>query len=354
MSDAKWKDALWNLLDILPLRRITGRVALSAGLMGLAAQSSPAGIMEARVPVSPMLTPEAAVRKFKGRYVLKRVANALTVRFVGHGSHSSHSSHASHASHASHLSSSSPSPSPYRPPPPPPAPAPAPEPVPVPTPQPDLPRSAAPRAVVGRPKPPKRPTVAPLLKEEFDRDSIGDRWRVGVLATAPETHDASVVVDRSRGLLTITPAAHKSGAHFNGYVSIPSFDLNACSIAVQLRRGPRRATTIFAAAIDAGNWWGFRIEDGQLAIESHTNNRVAARKIAYDPSLHRFLRLRTSNVAPVVVWETSADGTNWNPEYVETESTRVSAVRIVLSAGTTRSATTEAAAFDNVIVEGKP
>jgi hypothetical protein len=125
-------------------------------------------------------------------------------------------------------------------------------------------------------------------------------------------------------------------------------------MAVQLRHAAAGASTIFAAAIDAGNWWGFRIEGGQLAIESHTNNRVAARKIAYDPSLHRFLRLRTSNVAPVVVWETSADATNWNPEYVETESTRVSAVRIVLSAGTTRSAATEAAAFDNVVVEGKP
>jgi hypothetical protein len=198
MSDAKWKDALWNLLDILPLRRITGQIALSAGLIGLAAQSSPAGITEARVPVSPVLTPEAAVRKFKGRYVLKRVANALTVRFVGHGSHSSHSSH---ASHASHFSSSSPSPSTYQPPPP------APEPVPVPSPQPDLPRSAAPRAVV---RPPKPHRAAPILKDEFDSsDSIGDRWRVGVLATAPETHDASVVVDRSRGLLTITPVAHK-------------------------------------------------------------------------------------------------------------------------------------------------
>jgi len=232
MSDAKWKDALWNLLDILPLRRVTGRIALSAGLIGLAAQSSPAGMTDARVPVSPVLAPEAAVRKFKGRYVLKRVANALTVRFVGHGSHSSHSSH---ASHASHLSSSSPSP--YQPP--------APVPEPVPTPQPDLPRSAAPRAAVRPPKP------APILKDEFDSETIGDRWRIGVLATPPETHDASVAVDRSRGLLTIAPVAHKSGVHFNGYVSIPSFDLNTCSMAVQLRRAAAGATTIFAAAIDA-------------------------------------------------------------------------------------------------------
>ncbi|HEV7486734.1 MAG TPA: hypothetical protein VGQ65_13745 [Thermoanaerobaculia bacterium] len=341
MSDAKWKNALWNLLDILPLRRITGRVALSAGLIGLAAQSSPAGMTDARVPVSPVLAPEAAVRKFKGRYVLKRVANALTVRFVGHGSHSSHGSH---ASHASHLSSSSPSPSTYQPP------APVPETVPVPSPQPDLPRSAAPRAVVRTPKPPK---PAPILKNEFDSDMIGDRWREGVLATAPETYDSSVIANQGGGMLNIAPAPHRSGAHFNGYVSVPTFDLNACSMAVQIRRAAAGATTIFAAAIDAGNWWGFRIEGGQLAIESHTNNRVAARKIAYDPSLHRFLRLRTSNVAPVVVWETSSDGTNWNPEYVETESTRVSAVRIVLSAGTTRSAATEAASFDNVVVEGK-
>jgi hypothetical protein len=340
MSDTKWKDALWNLLDILPLRRITGRIALSAGLLGLAAQSSPAGLTQARVPVSPVLTPEATVRKFKGKYVLKRVANALTVRFAGHVSHSSHSSHASHSSHrssshysgahSSHFSSSpSPSPAPSAPPP-------------------DLPRSAAPRAVA---RPPK---AAPILKEEFDaRESFSERWRVGVLATAPETFDSNVTVDQSHGLLSITPVAHRSGAHFNGYVSIPSFDLNACSIAVQLRRAAAGASTIFAVAADAGNWRGFRIEGGQLAIESHTNDRVAAKKIPYDPSQHRFLRLRTSSVAPVVVWETSADGTNWNPEYVETESARVSAVRIVLSAGTTKSNATEAAAFDNVIVERK-
>jgi hypothetical protein len=348
MSDATWKDALWNLIDRLPLRRLTGRIALSASLIGLAAQSSPAGVTQARVPVSPVLTPEATVRKFKGRYVLKRVANALTVRFIGHGSHSSHSSHASHGSHGSHAShfSSSPSPSPS------PAPAPLPEPVPAPpTPQSDLPRSAAPRAVV---RPPKPLRAAPILKEEFDsNESTGERWRIGVLATAPETYDSNVVVDQSRGLLTITPVAHKSGAHFNGYVSIPSFDLNACSIAVRLRHAAAGASTIFAAAVDAGNWRGFRIEGGQLAIESHTNNRVAAKKIPYDPTQHRFLRLRTSDIAPVVVWETSADGTNWNPEYVETESVRMSAVRIVLSAGTIKSNATEAAAFAGVIVERK-
>jgi hypothetical protein len=193
-----------------------------------------------------------------------------------------------------------------------------------------------------------------MFKDEFEADeSRGERWRAGVLATAQETFDPHVAVDQSQGLLSITPVAHRSGAHFNGYVSIPSFDLNACSIAVQLRRAAAGASTIFAAAVDAGNWRGFRIEGGQLIIESHTDGRVAAKKIPYDSTQHRFLRLRTSNVAPVVVWETSADGTNWNPEYVETESVRLAAARIVLSAGTTKSNATGPAAFAGVIVERK-
>ena len=68
-----------------------------------------------------------------------------------------------------------------------------------------------------------------------------------------------------------------------GVGDIPEFPLTSFydwNMAVQLRRAAAGATTIFAAAIDAGNWWGFRIEGGQLAIESHTNNRVAARRIS--------------------------------------------------------------------------
>ena len=203
MADRKWKDALWNLLDIGPLRRITGRVALSAGLLGLAAQSSPAGVTETRVPVSPVLAPEATVRKFKGRYVLRRVANALTVRFAAHGSHRSHSSHASHASHSSsshysgaHSSHFSSSPSP----------------TPAPSTPPDLPPSAPPRAA----RPPKPQKAPPMLKESFDAsDGFSERWRVGVLATAAETFDSNVVVDHGQGVLRITPLAHKRGAHFN-------------------------------------------------------------------------------------------------------------------------------------------
>lgn len=335
MADSKWKDALSHLLGAFPLRRITARVALSAGLLGLSAQS-PADVTRTRIPVSPALEPEAAVRKFKGRYVLKRVANTLTVRFAGHQSHSSHSSHASHSSHSSsshysgahssHFSSSAAPPAQ----------------------QPDLPRSVTPQPIAAALKP------SPILNEDFDSgEPVANRWRIGVLATAPETFDPHIGIEQSHGLLTITPVNHQAGAHFSGYISTRSFDLNAVSIAVQVRHAAIGAATIIAAAIDARNWVGFKIEGGQLAIESNTNGRVAAKKIPYSATQHRFLRLRTSNVAPVIVWETSADGKNWNAEYVETASIDRSALRIALSAGATKSSATGPASFAGVVVEPK-
>lgn len=87
-------------------------------------------------------------------------------------------------------------------------------------------------------------------------------------------------------------------------------------------------------------------------MESHSGGKVAVRKIAYDSAQHRFLRLRTSSVAAVIVWETSPDGTTWNPEYVETASIKLTPLRIALSAGSTRAISTSSAAqFDNVTVE---
>jgi hypothetical protein len=156
----------------------------------------------------------------------------------------------------------------------------------------------------------------------------------------------------------VTPAVRQNGSHFSGYVSQQPFDLKTSSIAVELRRPAGGSVTIFATAIDASNWIGFRIEENQLSIESHTRGRVASRTIDYNAAEHRFLRIRTSKVfavAPVAVWETSADGRNWFPHYVETAGIQLTALRIVLSAGTTKSVpVTGAAVFDHVTVEQLP
>jgi len=341
MADSRWKDALWKLLDVVALRRITARVALSAGLVGLATQGPSDSSVQPRVPVAPAFVPDQEVRKLKGKYILKRAANSFFVHLAGHRSHSSHSSHSSHGSHrshsssshysgahASHYSSSA-------------TPAPPPEPVTAPPPP--------PRKVVETP-PPK---PEPLLRETFN-NLVSTRWRVDVIATPPETFDAGVLTTHMSNALTITPLARQDGTHFSGFASTGAFDLNSASVAAELRRAASGGTTIFAAVIDAQNWIGFRIEGGRLSLESHTAGKVAARTVTYDAAEHRYLRLRTSSVAPVVVWETSADGSNWNPEYVETATIKLASLRIALSAGTTkRIESTGAAVFDNVLVEQK-
>jgi hypothetical protein len=349
---ARWKDALANLADVLSLRRLTSRVALSAGLLSLAAHAAPEAAGQPRVPVTPVLAPEAMVRRFRGRYVLRRRAQTYAIHLAGHGSHSSHASHASHSSHysGSHFSSSSPSPSPA------PAPAPAPQPEPtstaadplVPQPQPATPRKRA-----SRPAAPSKP--APLLRDSFDDVTRNGNWRLGVLATPPETFDPSLATSQTDGCLTIETAAQRGGIHFSGYVSTAVFNLQTATVTVKLRSAAAGATTLVTAARDAKNWAGFRIEGGQLAMESHTAGKVAARTIAYDAAQHRWLRLRTSSVAPVVVWETSPDGASWNPEYVETAAMPLDALQVALSAGTRGSARTAGAAqFDLVLVEARP
>jgi hypothetical protein len=170
------------------------------------------------------------------------------------------------------------------------------------------------------------------------------------------TFDATTVVEQKQGFLSITPHAHRFGMHFSGYVSTATFDLSTSSIATELGHpAPGGATTIFAAVVDSANWIGFRIEGAVLSIESHTGGKVASRSVPYDAAQHRFLRLRKSKLASVVVWETSADGRSWNPEYVETTPLELTALRIVLSAGTKKSiATRGAATFGSVTVESNP
>ncbi|HWW60992.1 MAG TPA: hypothetical protein VN181_06470, partial [Thermoanaerobaculia bacterium] len=208
-----------------------------------------------------------------------------------------------------------------------------------------------PRRVVEQPRRPQKPT--PLLREDFKSvTGIPDRWSVGVLATPPETFDPNIAVESKGGVLTIAPLPHETGIRFSGYVSQATFNLRTSIITVELRHPAAGATTIVAAAIDAANWVGFRIENGQLSMESHAAGRIALRKAA---SATRFLRLRMSNVAPVVVWETSTDGTSWTPGYVETASINITALKIALSAGTTTSVRTAGAAtFARVSVERKP
>jgi hypothetical protein len=179
-------------------------------------------------------------------------------------------------------------------------------------------------------------------------------WKIGVLATSAATFDDTIPIEQSDGLLRIAPLRRAANAHFSGYVSTGSFDLRSFIFIAELARPAAGAETIFAVGIDADNWVGFRVADGQLHAENHARGVRSDKAIPYDSRHHRFLRLRRSNVAPVVVWETSADGRAWNPTRVETLTIPTTPLRIALSAGTSRSAESPGtAAFGSLVVEKK-
>jgi hypothetical protein len=353
MPGPRWKAALSNLTEAVSLRRLTARVALSAGLLGIAMQPASDAGAQPRVPLTPAFTPEAEVRKFRGRYVLRRSATSFFMHLAGHRSHSSHASHASHASHysgsGSHYSSSpTPAPSPV----PLPLPQPAPEPIISPQPEPQPQPQPRPRGVTRSARSASAPKPAPLFSDDFRASAPDARWKVGVLATPPSTYDPDAEIGQREGALHIATLAERPGSHFTGYRSSETFDLTTAMFSTELRRVAVDGVTIFAAAIDSANWVGFRIEGGRLSMESHTAGKVASRKVTLDAASHRFLRLRTSGVGAVLVWETSGDGVNWSPEYVETSAMRLTSLHVVLSAGTTRPIARDSLAiFDNVLVE---
>ena len=194
----------------------------------------------------------------------------------------------------------------------------------------------------------------PLLEDDFGDTSVQTQlWKVGVIATKPETFDPTIATTQSGGALHVTPQPWKRGSHYSGYVSTQAFDLRGVRISAEVRPSGS-AITIFAAASDAANGFLFRIHDGNLVCESRIEGKVAARRLPYDSAQHRFLRLRVSDDVPVIVWETSANGTKWTPQYLESLQTNVSTVRVGLSAGTDDPVDDPGEArFDNVRVESK-
>ncbi|HUR81626.1 MAG TPA: hypothetical protein VM733_12730, partial [Thermoanaerobaculia bacterium] len=251
------KDFLWDLLDVFSMRRLTTRVALGAGLLALAASpsSTDAG---PRVPIAPALAPDPRVRKFNGRYILKRNASSFFMHLAGHRSHSSHSSHRSHSSHSSHSSSShysgahashysSSTPPAVPPPAPRPAPPPpiTPEPVAEPNPEPTITPQPARGAIEPQPIPAPPPHarvhhVAPPPPPPA--------WHTGVVATPQSTYDSYVRLRNAGGRRTIAPRRNIDGEHFNGYYSSEVFDLARTRVAVELRRAASGGRTLFAAA----------------------------------------------------------------------------------------------------------
>jgi hypothetical protein len=317
--------------------RLLQRVTLGLGIFTLAASPTSAG--EPRVPVNavPAFVPDAEVKKFGGKYVLKRAKAALQVVFAQHRSHSSHSSHRSHSSHASHSSGTHYSHYSATA-----VPAPAPRP------------ASPPPAVAAPPASPRTPPK--ILVDTFgDNAPSAETWRTAVLIHPLSTHDRQVEIRETGGRLEIKPRELVDGPHFNGYVSRQQFDMRIGVLSVEVADIPNEnATATFAIAEDATNWYGFTASGGELHCIAVVNGERSEKRLGYDSKQHRYWRLRLSGIADLFIWETSSDGVTWKVQYRVPSELPLGTVAVVIEAGSERPADFPGKAiFDNVVLAAR-
>ena len=194
-------------------------------------------------------------------------------------------------------------------------------------------------------------TFAAAFSDDFD-DGVMDlsKWTLGVLTMNSAAFDSQVVVVQDR-LVRVAPRRRMSGDHYSGYVSRSAWDMTgACSQVEVLKPAGGTATTVFSIGIDHNNWYRFRVVGSKLFLENSTRGKRSYTVVQYDGTQQKFWRFRHEQSTDSVVFETSVDGTthSWMSKRVVVRKLPLTAVRVELGAGTSRSVNTSIPAeFDN-------
>ena len=152
--------------------------------------------------------------------------------------------------------------------------------------------------------------------------------------------------------LKIQPLANVGGSHYNGYVSVGTWDLMNSRLSVELVAAPvNGADTIFAIGADSNNYYRFVVSGSLLYFQEKFGGVVTQTSIAFDAVNHRFWRFRQDLLTNQVIFETSPNGINWNDRRSITRRIPLNATRIELSAGSSRSIpVSPQSIFDNLAV----
>jgi hypothetical protein len=161
-------------------------------------------------------------------------------------------------------------------------------------------------------------------------------------------------VVETNGRIEIRPASGVVGS--SGLVSATGYDLLESHFVVELvrpLRGGPGTETVVRAKLDDSNFVSFRVMDGMLRMQQRAwGYDYTDTSVLYDPSAHRWLRLRGVGTASRTIrWDVSADGCTWETllsdfQYVSLSSGGVS---LELAAVTTQAVPAPGVAiFDNV------
>ena len=164
--------------------------------------------------------------------------------------------------------------------------------------------------------------------------------------------DPLVTVLEQNQRLEIQPLTNTSGNHYNGYVSVGTWDLTGGRISIEVVAAPQNGTdTVFAIGVDKNNYYRFVVNGALLYLQEKFNGVVTQTSIAFDATNHRFWRIRHDTATNQIVFETSPNGvTNWNERRSITRRIALTAAYIELSAGSPKSiAAPPKSIFDNLV-----
>lgn len=124
--------------------------------------------------------------------------------------------------------------------------------------------------------------------------------------------DREIGIAAQGGRLEVTPRASRPGRSFSGYVTILPRDMTSAHARVEVVQATENtADTIFAVGQDSNNWYGFVKEGDKLYLQMKVAGKKNSENVTFDPTEHRFWRLRHEATENLMLWETSADGTTW-------------------------------------------
>jgi hypothetical protein len=185
------------------------------------------------------------------------------------------------------------------------------------------------------------PCVPLAISDNFDDGVMASFWLL--LANNP------VNVAETGGQLQIMLAT-AGGAHFGGYYTSPTYDLRDHCITVTYVTVPANQpmTEMDFSVMNAGSTLGtgFSFHNGVMDPYENLGTYQSLGGVPYDPALHKVMRYRED--AGTMTWEVSPDGVTFHVVATHATPFDVSAIYVLLQAGTYGSEPSPGnAAFDN-------
>lgn len=182
--------------------------------------------------------------------------------------------------------------------------------------------------------------TALALSDDFDDNTRAAKWGFGTIqgavASGPSAWDSTIPVREQNQRLEITPRANASGDHYNGYVSAGTHDFTSLGASVEVIQTASGdiTDTDLCVGIDRHNFYLIEVEYGTLSFTQVLDGARTQVGVSYNPSVHRFWRIRHDSATDMILFQTSSNGQSWATRRSVVRRLPLTAMKFELSAGT--------------------